>query len=54
MDCDHREIIIGNTEGAKLGSGVYEVDFVISCNVCEKELFRISECKRIINNISKH
>lgn len=54
MVCEHREIIMGNTEGSKLSNGGYEVDFVIRCDVCDKELFRISEYKRVIHNISKH
>jgi hypothetical protein len=41
-------------EGEKSENGGREVDFVISCHVCNKELFRISENKRIIHNISKH
>lgn len=52
--CKHKEIVMSNTQGGKLEKGGYEVDFVVSCNICNEELFRISEYKRIIHNISKH
>lgn len=43
-----------NGMGTKLENGGYEVDFSIECCDCRKELFRISEYKRKIHNLSKH
>jgi hypothetical protein len=54
MSCEHKEIVMFNTSGKKLENGAYEVDFGIRCHYCDKELFRISEYKRTIVNISKH
>lgn len=54
ITCEHREIIMVNSRGIKLESGGYEVDFSIECCDCRKELFRISEYKRKIHNLSKH
>ena len=54
MACEHREIVMANTEGRKSETGGYEVDFTIRCHICDEELFRISEYKRVIHNISKH
>ncbi len=54
MICEHKEIVMVNKMGNKIEKGGYEVDFVIRCHTCDKELFRISEYKRRIVNISKH
>lgn len=53
MTCFHEMIVMANTNGKPCGMG-YEVDFVIRCHICEEELFRISEYKREIHNLSKH
>jgi len=54
MVCEHKVIVMVNKSGKKLENGAYEVDFIIRCNVCNKELFKISEHEREIFNISKH
>lgn len=54
MECEHKTIVLANATGEKSDSGGYEVDFLIKCNDCEQELFRISEYKREIVNLSKH
>lgn len=54
MVCKHAEIVIGNMPGGQLERGSYEIDFVIRCHACDEELFRISEYKRQIHNLSKH
>lgn len=54
MNCEHKEIIIANTEGQKCEKGGNEVDLIISCHICDEELFRISEYRRVIWNLSKH
>ena len=45
---------MANTAGKRCENGGHEVDFVIRCHICNEELFRISEYKRIIHNISKY
>jgi len=52
--CEHKSITLCNTTGNKIKFGGYEVDFLIKCHECGEELFRISEYKREIVNISKH
>ena len=52
--CVHRTIVMENTTGKKLETGGYEVDFRIRCHDCDAELFRVSEYKREIVNLSKH
>lgn len=54
MNCQHKEIVMVNKEGKKCKNGGHELDFVIRCNICKNELFRISEYKRTIHNISYH
>lgn len=45
MDCEHKEIVLANAIGKKLDTGGFEVDFLVRCNDCDKEFFRISEYK---------
>ena len=52
--CEHKSITLYNTTGKKIDSGGYEVDFAIRCHDCNEELFRISEYKREVVNLSKH
>lgn len=54
INCEHREILMENCEGKKLQGTGREVDFIIRCYICKEELFRISEYKRRIHNLSKH
>lgn len=55
VTCEHREIVIVNTEGKRIeNSRGREVDLLIRCDDCGEELFRISEYKRRIINLSKH
>ncbi len=54
MECEHKAIVLSNTIGKKLATGGYEVDFLVQCSNCNKELFRVSEYKREIVNLSKH
>lgn len=54
MDCEHKEIVLANATGKKSDTGGYEVDFLVRCNYCDEEFFRVSEYKREIVNISKH
>ncbi|AZV43634.1 hypothetical protein BAOM_3025 [Peribacillus asahii] len=54
MDCKHKEIVMVNKVGKRCETGGHEVDFVIKCRMCDEDLSRISEYKRIIYNISKH
>lgn len=54
MTCVHKEIIMVNAIGRKLESGGHEVDFVIRCHICDEELFRMGEYRKIIHNYSKH
>lgn len=52
--CQHTKIVFANTTGEPLPRGGYEVDFLIRCHNCKKELFRVSEYGREIINLSKH
>ncbi|MCG7435544.1 hypothetical protein [Lysinibacillus fusiformis] len=56
MDCEHKEIVLANAIGKKLdtGTGGYAVDFLVRCNDCDEEFFRVSEYGRDIVNLSKH
>lgn len=54
MNCEHKEIVLANAAGKKSDRGSFEVDFLVRCNDCHKEFFRISEYGREIVNISKH
>lgn len=52
--CEHKNVVIGNGEGAQIDGATNEVDLVIYCSDCNDDLFRISEHKRNIVNLSKH
>lgn len=55
--CEHNVVLLANQSGKDIPSdrrNVQEVDFLIVCADCEEELFRISEYKREIINLSKH
>lgn len=52
-ECRHKEITFSNVTGFK-HENFSEVDFLITCNLCKKELFRMSEYGKTIINVSKH
>lgn len=54
MTCEHMKITIVNRAGKRHEYGGREVDFIIRCNDCDRELFKISEYRRTFINLSKH
>lgn len=55
MECKHKTIVLANRRGMKSETGDwYEVEFIVRCHECDKELLCISEYGREIVNISKH
>ncbi|GJM80173.1 hypothetical protein HMSSN139_26690 [Paenibacillus sp. HMSSN-139] len=50
-DCKHKELTLVFAAGLKLSNGGIEKDFVVACNDCKKDLFRIPARGRNVTNL---
>lgn len=52
MGCNHKTIVLVDTEGRKIDEASREMDFVVRCSDCDEEFFRIGRIGREIVNLT--